>query len=229
VINDSCPPGSWTPILPGRDKPLRSAYTLIRSRLQRIVVVTIRHSVVLGSVLCASMAGTLARGQDNADLMAALLTQSNPDHKALANHRLTALNLRQTFAVDRELLKLMKETPDWEERAGAFEKRIDPQRRGGMVTVGATIYEGIPETKAILQRNGISGREYMLTSMVAMVTQMADETLSREAGGGGVNEIPKELMTPALKFWRSMDPALKAEADEWKNVREEMARAGRSR
>jgi hypothetical protein len=177
------------------------------------------------------MAGTLARGnpltQDNSDLMAALLAQSNPDHKALANHRLTVENLRQTFAVDRELLKLMKESPDWEERAGELERRLDPQRRGGMVAVGAKVYESIPEIKEILQRNEISGREYMLTSLVAMVTQMADESLSDETlRHEGSNEIPKELMTPALKFWRTMDPALKAEADEWKKVREEMARAG---
>jgi hypothetical protein len=29
---------------------------------------------------------------------------------------------------------------------------------------------------------------------------------------------------PALQFWRKMAPALKAEAAEWKKVREEMAR-----
>ena len=180
------------------------------------------------------MAGTLARGnpptQDNSDLMAALLAQSNPDHKALANHRLTAENLRQTFAIDRELLKFMQDTPDWEERTGELQKRFDPQRRGGMVTIGAKVYEGIPEIKQILQRNGMTGREYMLTSLVAMVTQMADEALSQEAAGReGGNDIPKELMTPALKFWRAMDPALKAEAEEWKKVREEMVRAGGSK
>jgi hypothetical protein len=26
-------------------------------------------------------------------------------------------------------------------------------------------------------------------------------------------------MTPALKFWRSMDPALKAEAEAWRKMR----------
>jgi len=177
------------------------------------------------------MAGTLARGnplaQDNSDLMGALLAHSSADQKAMANHRLTAQNLRQTFAVDRELLKLMKQTPDWEDRASELQRQLDPQRRGGMITIGAKVYEGIPEIREILQRNGISGREYMLTSMVAMVTQMADEALSQEAlGRAGVNDTPKELVTPALKFWRSMDPALKAEAGEWKKVREEMARAG---
>lgn len=195
---------------------------------------TIRHFVVLGSVLCVSAAGTLARdnpgAQDNADLMSVLLAQGNPDHKAMANHRLTAENLRHTFAVDRELLKLIQETPEWEERAGELQRRFDPQRRGGMVSIGAKVYEAIPETKQILQRNGISGREYMLTSLVAMVTQMADEALSQEAPGrDGGNEVPKELMTPALKFWREMDPALKAEAAEWKTVREEMMRAGASK
>jgi hypothetical protein len=31
----------------------------------------------------------------------------------------------------------------------------------------------------------------------------------------------------ALQFWRSMDPALKAEAEEWKKVREEMEKYSR--
>jgi len=180
------------------------------------------------------MVGALARGnpltQDDSELTAVLLAQGSADQKAIANHRLTSENLRQTFAVDRELLTFMKQTPDWEEQAGELRKRLDREGRGGIVTIGAKVYEGIPEIKAILQRNGITGREYMLTSLVALVTQIADEALSHEAPGReGANEIPKELMTPALKFWRSMSPALKAEADDWKKVREEMARAGGSR
>ena len=34
----------------------------------------------------------------------------------------------------------------------------------------------------------------------------------------GVKEIPA-LMTQGVKFWRSMDPALKAEAEAWKKMR----------
>jgi hypothetical protein len=41
----------------------------------------------------------------------------------------------------------------------------------------------------------------------------------------GNDAIGKELlMIPALQFWRKMDPTLKAEAAEWKKVREEMAK-----
>ena len=41
-----------------------------------------------------------------------------------------------------------------------------------------------------------------------MVTAMADDSFPDAA-----------FMTPALKFWRSMPPALKAEADAWKKMR----------
>jgi hypothetical protein len=61
--------------------------------------------------------------------------------------RLTPENLRQTFAVDRELLRFMKQTPDWEEQAGELRKRLDREGRGGIVTIGAKVYEGIPEIK----------------------------------------------------------------------------------
>ena len=37
---------------------------------------------------------------------------------ALADHRLTVENVRQMFAVERELLKLLKEVPDLETRIG---------------------------------------------------------------------------------------------------------------
>lgn len=99
-------------------------------------------------------------------------------------------------------------------------RRIDPQHRLGVVAVDAKVYEAIPEIAAILQRHRISSREYILTHLVAMVTAMADDTLTDEAlRHEGLNEIPPLLMTPALKFWRSMDPALKAEAAEWKRMR----------
>ena len=149
-----------------------------------------------------------------------MLAQGNPDSEAIEKHRLTVENVRQMFAVDRELFPLMKEVPDLERRADELARRIDPQHRLGVVAVDAKVYEAIPEIAAILQRHRISSREYILTHLVAMVTAMADDTLTYEGlRPGGVNEGPPELMTPALKFWRSMDPALKAEAAEWKRMR----------
>jgi hypothetical protein len=145
--------------------------------------------------------------------------QGNPDSEAVAKHRLTVENVRQMFAVDRELFPLMKQVPDLQRRADELATRIDPQRRLGAVAVEAKVYEAMPEIAEILRRHRISGREYTLTHLVAMVTAMADDTLTYEGlRPGGVNEVPPELMTPALKFWRSMDPALKAEAAEWKKM-----------
>jgi hypothetical protein len=182
-------------------------------------VITIWHSVVIGSVLCISIAGTPAQDNQNQEALVAMLAQGNPDSEAIAKHRLTVENVRQMFAVDRELLPLMKEVPDLERRADELAKRVDPQRRLGIVAVDAKVYEATPETAEILRRHRISGREYVLTHLVAMVTAMADDTLTDEAlPHEGLNGIPPVLMTPALKFWRSMDPALKAEAAEWKKM-----------
>jgi hypothetical protein len=185
-----------------------------------VITITIPHSVVLGSVLCISIAGTPAQDKQNQEALVAMLAQGNPDSEAIEKHRLTVENVRQMFAVDRELFPLMQEVPDLERRADELARRIDPQRRLGVVAVDAKVYEAIPEIAAILQRHRISGREYMLTHLVAMVTAMADDTLTDEAlRHEKLNEIPPLLMTPALKFWRSMDPALKAEAAEWKRMR----------
>jgi hypothetical protein len=149
----------------------------------------------------------------------AMPAQGNPDSEAVAKHPLTVENVRQMFAVDRELFPLMKQVPDLQRRADELATRIDPQRRLGAVAVEAKVYEAMPEIAEILRRHRISGREYTLTHLVAMVTAMADDTLTYEGlRPGGVNEGPPELMTPALKFWRSMDPALKAEAAEWKKM-----------
>jgi hypothetical protein len=83
-----------------------------------IPVITILHSVVLGSVLCLSIAGTLAQAKPDQKALAKFITLGNPDDEALADHRLTVENVRQMFAVERELLKLLKEVPDLETRIG---------------------------------------------------------------------------------------------------------------
>lgn len=104
------------------DKGLHGAYTRTSSLCKGIPVIGIPHSVVLGSVLCLSIAGTPA--QDNPDDIARILSQGHPDSKAIRKRRLTVANVRQLFAVDRELLRLWND-PDVERRAAELERRID--------------------------------------------------------------------------------------------------------
>jgi hypothetical protein len=170
--------------------------------------------IVAGSLLCISALGPST--QDRPDDMARVLAAGDSETEAFAKHRLTAENLRQMFAIERELLTLMKESPDVETRATELARRIDPERRLGTVLVTVKMYEGTPEIARILQKHRMSAREYMLTRGVAMVTAMTDSNMTPEVmRHEGWKEIPPVFMTPALKFWRSMDPALKTEADEW--------------
>ena len=172
-----------------------------------------RYIGLVVSVFGLSIAAT-AFAQDDAQRMAKVICAGDPECEALSNHRLTADNLQKMFAVDRELIALMKEVPDLERRMDELAKRVDPQRRLGQVTLSAQVHEGIPEIAAVFRRHNTSGRGYMFTHAVAMVTAMTDVTLAHVSE----REAP-ELMTQALKFWRSMDPALKAEADAWTKMR----------
>jgi hypothetical protein len=176
-------------------------------------VLTILRCVALLSVFCVPVNEALA--QDDPDEIAKVLSLGDPESLAISRHRLTADNLRRMFAVDRDLRTLMARAPDVEKRAAELEMQIDPQRRLGAVEVGAKVHEGIPEMAQILRGHKLSGREYMLTHLVAMVTAMTDDSLTDDVLR---REGSTVLMTPALKFWRSMDPALKAEAAEWKKL-----------
>ena len=177
------------------------------------------HVGVLVNVFCLSIAAA-ALAQDNAQRMTKVMCAGDPECEALGKHRLTADNLRKMFAVDGELLTLMKEVSDLERRMDELATSVDPQRRLGKLTLSAQVHEGIPEIAEVLRRHKITGREYVFTYAVAMVTAMADVTLSLEAQREGRTATTPELMTPALRFWRSMDPALKAEADAWKKLRD---------
>ena len=172
-----------------------------------------RYIGLVVSVFGLSIA-TTAFAQDDAQRMAKVICAGNPECEDLSNHRLTGDNLRKLFAVDRELLTLMKEVPDLERRMDELARNVDPQRRLGQVTLSAQVHEGIPEIAAVFRKHNTSGREYMFTHAVAMVTAMTNVTLAHVSE----REAP-ELMTQALKFWRSMDPALKAEADAWTKMR----------
>ena len=176
-------------------------------------------SVGLLVSVCGLAISASAFAQDDTPRMAKVICAGDPECEVLAKHRLTADNLRRMFAVDRELITLMKEVPDLERRMDDLAMRVDPQRRLGKVTLGAQVHEGIPEIAEVFRRHKISGREYMFTHAVAMVTAMTDVTLAHGPQQEGPSETPAEWMTPAMKFWRSMDPALKAEADAWKKMR----------
>jgi hypothetical protein len=183
-------------------------------------VSTILHSVVLGIVLCVSSAGTLGQDKDY-DALVKVLTIGDPDSAAIAMHRLTVTNVRQMFAVDRELLELKKTLPDLETRVSELRRQFDPQGRGGSAAVelDARVYEAMPEIAQILERQKISGREYQLTRMAGFLAAMWDEALPDEfLQTKDGHEMAKHMMTPALKFWKSMSPALKAEADDWKTA-----------
>jgi hypothetical protein len=155
-------------------------------------VITIWRSVVLGLVLCVPSAGTLTQDQDY-EALAKVLATGDPDAEALAKHRLTVQNVRHMFAVDRELLELMTTIPDLETRLGALHRRFDPEGRAGSaaVAVDAKVYEAIPEIAQILQRQKMSGREYWLTKMQAVVAAMWDEALT-----------PAALQTDEAADWR---------------------------
>ena len=183
-------------------------------------MITILHSVVLGIVLCVSSAGMLGQDKDY-EALVKVITLGDPESAALAMHRLTVTNVRQMFAVERELLELKKTIPDLETRVSELRRQFDPHggARSDAVELDAKVYEAMPEIAQILQRQKISGREYQLTRMAGFLAAMWDEALPDEfLRTKDGREMAKYMMTPALKFWKSMHPALKAEADDWKKA-----------
>jgi len=181
-------------------------------------VITILHSVVLAIVFCVSSSGTLGQDKDY-EALVKVLTIGDPDSAAIAMHRLTVTNVRQMFAVDRELLELRKTVPDLETRVSKLRRQFEPRGRAGSVAVelDAKVYEAMPEIAQILQRQKISGREFQLTRMAGFLAAMWDEAVPDEfLQTKDGREMAKYM--PALKFWKSMPPALKAEADDWKTT-----------
>jgi hypothetical protein len=174
----------------------------------------------MGIVLCVSSAGTLEQDKDY-EAIVRVITAGDPDSAAIALHRLTVTNVRQMFAVDRELLELRKRVPDLETRLSELRRQFDPEGRAGnaAVDLDAKVYEAVPEIAEILQRQKISGREYQLTRLAGFLAAMWDEALPDEfLKTKEGRDAADFMMTPALKFWKSMPPALKAEADDWKTA-----------
>ena len=186
--------------------------------MKRVPVIRARSLAVLVSVSWLSVTGA-AFAQDDAQRMAQVLCLGDPECEAIAAHRLTADNLRKMFAVDRELVRLMKEVPDLDRRMDEMATSIDRQGQLGKLTLSAEVHGRIPEIAEVLRRHRMSGRDYVLTHLVAMVTAMSDVALTRGTQRGEPNGTSAELVTQPLKFWRFMDRTLKDEADAWKKMR----------
>ena len=178
-------------------------------------MITTLHSVVLGIGLCVASAGAVGQDKDY-EALVKVITMGDPDSAALAMHRLTVTNVRQMFAVDHELLELRKTVPDLETRVSELRRQFDPQGSGA-VELDAKAYEAVPEIAQILQRQNISGREFQLTRMAGFFAAMWDEAVPDEFLQTKEGRDMAKYM-PALKFWKSMPPALKAEADDWKKA-----------
>jgi len=182
-------------------------------------MITIRHRIVLLCALCTSATPALA--QDN--IPGVLVT--NEYERAIATHRLTVDNVRTLFAVERERLAVMKHVPDLGTRAAELGVRIDPYGLENSLVREVKVCEGLPEIAEILRRQHVSAREYVLTKQVALAAEISDEALANEATRRELAEtgiLDQMMKAQSLRFWRAMDPALKADAVEWKRIREEM-------
>lgn len=182
-------------------------------------MITIRHGFVLLCALCTPAAGALAQDTIPSGLV------TNEYERAVATHRLTAGNVRTLFAVERERLAVMKNVPDLGTRAAELGVRIDPSGLENSLVREVKVCEGLPEIAQILRRQHVSAREYVLTKQVALAAEMTDEALANEATRRELAEsgiLNHMMKAQPFRFWRAMDPALKAEAAEWKRIREEM-------
>lgn len=177
-------------------------------------MITIWQPVVLGIVLCVSSAGTLAQDQDqDYEALVKVLAAGDPNVEALAMHRLTVRNVRQLFAVDRELLELRKTVPDLDTRVAELRRRFDPQGRTGSAAVDgeAKAYEAIPEIAQILQRQKMSGREYLRRERLDDLPRGGPEP-TRLPGGGA----PAASLTDGLQL---LDLPCRALAEELLELR----------
>jgi hypothetical protein len=161
-----------------------------------MLVITIWCSVALGSVLSISLAGTQAQYNPHLGL-------NIPDQDALATHQLTVQYVRQMFAVDRELVQILKEVADLDARAAELERRLDSERFG-IIAVATTVYEAMPEIAQILRKHKISARDYLLTKIAAMIAEVEEGALAVGALLG--ERMSEGLFSPALRFWTAMDP-----------------------
>ena len=84
----------------------------------------------------------------------------------------------------------------------------------------------MPEIAQILRKHKISGRDYLLTKIAAMIAEISDGALS--AGAIQREGMSEGLFSPALKFWTAMDPRPQGRSGRMDGeVRDELAKLGR--
>lgn len=127
--------------------------------------------------------------------------QNDPDRQAVADYRLTAENLTKVFAIDSSL-KTMASQPL---PSGQSAPGIDASIRR---------LEGMPEVMSLLDRHHLSVRDYLLTVMTALFTDMVSELLE----SGRMDRAPTSSIKENVELWRTLPPDVKIAAREWKQT-----------
>lgn len=140
--------------------------------------------------------------------IAAAAAQS-ADDKALAQHRLTLDLVQRTVAVDRGLLAAIKKDPGLLKRGPTKSNGID---------ASAADMNKVPEIKRVLEANGITARDYLVTLMAMYSMVITNEFMAT----GKMPPLPPDAPTHNLDFWKTNAEALKPLEAEWRKLRDEI-------
>lgn len=139
----------------------------------------------------------------------AAAAQQSADDKAVMNHRLTLDLVRQAVAVDRDLVALLKKDP-------GIVKRIPRDTKG--LDTSAEQMNTIPELAAILKTHRVTAKDYLLTQVAMFSTALTHEFMA----SGKLKQLPPNMPTHNLEFWKANAEALKPLDAEWKKLRSEI-------
>lgn len=147
-------------------------------------------------VLMMSVAATAARSQ-------------SADARAVLQHRLTLDLIRRAIAVDRDLVAALKKDPALMKRA--------PEKPVG-IDGSAAAMNKIPEVARMLESNGITARDYLLTQLAMFGTALAHEYML----AGKLPPPKPDTPMHNLEFWKNNLEALRPLDAEWKTLRAEI-------
>lgn len=142
-------------------------------------------------------------------VVAAAARSQSADAKAVVQHRLTLDLIRRAIAVDRDLVAALKKDPALMKRA--------PEKTAG-IDGSAAMMNKIPEVARILEANGISARDYLLTQLSMFTTALAHEYML----AGKLPPPKPDTPMHNLEFWKQNLEAVKPLETEWKALRAEL-------